>query len=178
VHDDDSPGDPALGTQLRHLIDRLDADVAGSYVRCGHPEFAPRFSPVLRVLRAEGPSAIRRLADAIGVTHSAISQTVAAMRGQGLIELRPGSDGRQRIVHLTDAARALLPLVDAEWAATTAAVADLDAELPVPLARMVAALTAALDRRPFADRIAAAARAAGPEAAALLGRAEDGTDPR
>jgi DNA-binding MarR family transcriptional regulator len=79
----------------------------------------------------------------------------------GLVALEPGEDARQRIVRLTDQARSLLPVIDAEWAATEAAVADLDAELPVPLGEMLAAILGAVQRRPMRDRIANAARSLG-----------------
>jgi hypothetical protein len=48
-----------------------------------------------------------------------------------------------------------VPRLAAEWRATEAAHAELDAELPYPLGRLVADLTAALERRSFHDRIAA-----------------------
>ena len=96
---------------------------------------------------------IRDLARATGVTHSAASQTVAELARQGLVDLRPGTDGRQRIVHLTDQARAILPTIEAEWDATASAADELDAELPFPLRELVPAVAAALDRRAFRDRI-------------------------
>jgi hypothetical protein len=49
--------------------------------------------------------------------------------------------------------RALLPVIDAEWCATMSAVAEMDAELPVPLAEFVSALAAALGRRRFRERM-------------------------
>ncbi len=59
-------------------------------------------------------------------------------------------------------------MIDAEWAATSAAVADLDAELPVPLGEMLAAILRAVARRPMRARIADAARAQGDPALAPL----------
>jgi len=52
--------------------------------------------------------------------YSAGSQTVSEMTARGLVELRAGSDARQRLVHLTRKAQRLRPVIDAEWAATTA----------------------------------------------------------
>jgi hypothetical protein len=56
-------------------------------------------------------------------------------------------------VHLTPAARSLLPRLEAEWVATTAAASELEAELPFPLSALLAATTAALAKRPFRERI-------------------------
>lgn len=145
----------AIGTRLRHLLELLDGDVAKIYTELGLAEFRPRFVPFVRVLVADGPQAIRDLALAVGVTHSAASQTVNHMARQGLVTLRAGADARQRIVHLTAEAQALLPLLDAEWAATEAAAAELDAELPMPLSTLVEQAIQALETWPFRDRIAA-----------------------
>ncbi|KAA2256010.1 MarR family transcriptional regulator [Solihabitans fulvus] len=146
-----------LGTRLRHVLELLDGDVAVYLVDLGVEDYRPRFTPVVGALLSLGPSPIRDLARAVSVTHSAASQTVAQMSKRGLVTLEPGEDARQRIVHLTEKTRALLPLLEAEWAATTAAAAELDAELPHPLGEVLDAIVLALERRPFRERIAAAA---------------------
>jgi DNA-binding MarR family transcriptional regulator len=152
-----TPGRPAppagLGTLLRHLLDEMDGDIGSVLTDLGMPGYRPRFSPIIRALVTLGPVPIRDLARAIGVTHSAASQTVAQMAGRGFVVLRPGEDARQRVVHLTLKARALLPKIDAEWAATSSAAVELDAELPYPLADLVPAIAAALDQRPFRQRM-------------------------
>ncbi|MDX6238910.1 MAG: hypothetical protein QOG10_3725 [Kribbellaceae bacterium] len=145
----------AIGTQLRHVLELLDGDVAKVYGQLGLAEYRPRFSPIVRALVAEGPLSIRDLAGAVGVTHSAASQTVAQLVRSGFASLEPGSDARQRIVHLTPKTRDLLPTIEAEWQATTAAMAELDAELSAPLSVVLTELTAALHSRPFHHRIAA-----------------------
>ncbi|MHB1877355.1 MAG: MarR family winged helix-turn-helix transcriptional regulator [Streptosporangiaceae bacterium] len=142
-----------LGTLLRHVLDAIDDDVAGVLADLGLAGYRPRFSPAVRTLVAHGPLPIRDLARAIGVTHSAASQTAAEMARRGLVTLEPGRDARQRVVHLTDAARRMLPAIEAEWAATAAAAAELDAELPFPLSDLVPMIAAALERRSFRQRI-------------------------
>lgn len=143
-----------LGTRLRHALDLMEADIAGACADVGLVGYRPRFSPVMRALVDLGPSPIRALAAAVGVTHSAASQTVAQMVRAGLVTPAPGADARERVVHLTDAGLAALPAIRAEWAATGAAAAALDRELPYPLSDLVDALLAALADRPFRDRIA------------------------
>jgi len=143
----------ALGTLLRHVLDEMDADIATILADLGTPGYRPRFSPVIRALVMLGPVPIAGLARAIGVTHSAVSQTVAQMATRGFVTLTPGEDARQRVVHLTAKARALLPKIEAEWAATASAAAEMDAELPFPLAELVPAIAAALERRSFRQRI-------------------------
>ena len=150
----DTPGPELLGTRLRHLLDLLDGDVAAVYTDLGLDGFRPRFTPIIRTLAAAGPSSIREIARAIGVTHSAASQTVAQLAKQDLVVSTPGEDARQRIVTLTPEAQRLLPVLDAEWAATTAAATALEAELSFPLSRLVDEALDALRRRPMRQRIA------------------------
>ncbi|MEV0428148.1 MarR family winged helix-turn-helix transcriptional regulator [Micromonospora sp. NPDC050495] len=148
-----APDREALGTLLRHVLELLDADVAAVYAGLDLADYRPRFSPLVRVLLTDGPLPIRDLAARVGVTHSAASQTVAQMSRAGLVTLAPGADARQRIVTLTPRAHALRPVIEAEWAATTTAMRQLDAEVPVPLADELYAVLAALRRRPLRDRI-------------------------
>ncbi len=148
------PDRESIGTLLRHVLELLDGDVAKVYTELGLAEYRPRFSPVVRALLAGGPASIRDLAATVGVTHSAASQTVTQMTRSGLVTLEAGADARQRIVHLTPKAHALLPTIEAEWSATVAAMRELDAELPMPLHDLLAELVTALHRRPFRARIA------------------------
>jgi DNA-binding MarR family transcriptional regulator len=167
-----------LGTQLRHVLELMDGDVAAVLADLGLPDYRPRFSPIVRALVALGPSPVRDLARAISVTHSAASQTVAQMSRLGLVTLEQGADARQRIVHLTAKTRAMLPALDAEWAATSSAAAELDAELPFPLSELVPAIAAALERRPMRQRIVESAWARGhPAFAAALGCQPHGPAP-
>jgi DNA-binding MarR family transcriptional regulator len=151
------PGQPqsliGLGTLLRHVLDEMDGDLATVLSDLGMPGYRPRFSPVVRALVTLGPVPISDIARAIGVTHSAASQTVTQMADRGFVALRPGVDARQRVVHLTAKARGLLPKVETEWAATASAAAELDAELPFPLAELVPAIAEALERRSFRQRM-------------------------
>lgn len=151
------PEPAALGTLLRHVLELLDADVAAFYRERGLPEYRPRFSPVVRVLLAEGPMSVRGLAAAVGVTHSAASQTAIQMARAGLVaHTADPDDSRRRLISLTPKARQLVPQITAEWEATTAAIAELDTELSMPLARLLIEVTDAIERRPLRDRIAAA----------------------
>jgi DNA-binding MarR family transcriptional regulator len=164
----------ALGTRMRHVVELLDGDVAKVYADLGIDDYRPRFSPFVRTLVATGPRSIRDLARTVGVTHSAASQTVAMMNRCGLVTLQPGADARQRVVDLTDRARSLLPVIEAEWSATVAAAGELEAELPAPLREILDAILLATARRPMRQRIADAARAQYRERAA---RGEPDGDP-
>jgi DNA-binding MarR family transcriptional regulator len=149
-------GDPTLHSALRplrQLMIAMDDEIARLYAERGVAGVRPRFTMALVRLRHRGPMTVKELAEQVEVTHSAMSQTLTAMRAAGLVETTPGSDARTRRVALTARGRELVPFLEAEWRATEQAFAALEAELPYPLTRVVDDLTAALRRRPFLDRI-------------------------
>jgi DNA-binding MarR family transcriptional regulator len=138
---------------LRRLLDDMDDSIARVYARAGRGRVRPRFAAPLLHLDRHGPSTVTALAQHMEVTHSAMSQTVAAMARAGLVELTMGSDARTRVAALTDEARAMLPFVRAAWRATEATVRELDAEVPYPLLRVVADLRVALEKTSFEERL-------------------------
>ncbi len=144
---------PSRWRPLFQVLGQLDDGIAAAYAELGIEGVRPRFSMALMFLDSEGPMTIRRLADECGVTHSAMSQSVTQMRSAGLVASAPGPDARSRLVSLTAAGREVVPALRAEWAATEAALADLEDELPYPPSRVADDLRAALDRRPFAARV-------------------------
>jgi DNA-binding MarR family transcriptional regulator len=157
--DPERRGPEGLGTRMRHVLEILDGDVARFLADIGLDDYRPRYSPVVRALLARGPLAIRDLAEEMRVTHSAASQTVAQMHRAGFVSLEPGADARQRIVSLTARTRELLPLIEAEWMATTEATAALEAELPYSLRALLDDIVEALERKPFRQRIGETAAA-------------------
>lgn len=90
--------------------------------------------------------------------HSAASQTVARMAGKGLLTLESGADARERLVRLTPKARKMLPRLMAQWTATNAAAAALNAELPCSLHDVLVDAIHALERKPFRERVTPSAR--------------------
>lgn len=151
-----APPAPTLGTLLRHLVETLDDAVEQAYARAGL-DYRPRYTPIVRALVTLGPASIRAISQSAGITHSAVSQTVSQMVTRGLVSLQPGEDGRERIAALTPAAKAMLPALERQWAATNAAAATLDDQLSAPLSGLLREAIAALERRPFSDRISDAA---------------------
>src|SRR5690625_3792003 len=90
---------------VRLLMQSIDAQIAALYDERGIEGVPPRYSIVLITLRA-GERTIKDLAVEAEVTHSAMSQTVAAMRRDGLVRTVagssvPGGDARTRLVALT-----------------------------------------------------------------------------
>ena len=138
---------------LFRLLADMDRDIAGLYAEARIDGVRTRFVGPLIDLAHYGPLTIQELADRRKVTHSAMSQTAAAMRKAGLVERADDSDGRTRKVRLTGRSREIVPFLQAEWRATEATVRALDAELPYPIGRVVDDIRAALAARPFAQRL-------------------------
>ncbi|GAA1891994.1 MarR family winged helix-turn-helix transcriptional regulator [Asanoa iriomotensis] len=137
------------------LLHGLDRDIAALYDEAGIGDVRTRFvGPMIQLSRHE-PMTIQQLAGRISVTHSAMSQTVAAMRRAGLVEDADNVDGRTRRIKLSGRGRELVPFLVAEWRATETTVRELDAELPYPLTAVVEDIRRALERRSFADRLRA-----------------------
>lgn len=144
-----------LGTQLRHLIELLDGAVAASYEEAGI-DYRPRFTPVMRALASGTPCTVGQIAGAAGITQPAATQTVALMLKEDLVATMPGTDARQKLVQLSDRGRTLLPELQRCWAATAAAAASLDGDMPYPLSGALAQAIVALQHQSFGARIRAA----------------------
>ncbi|WP_223167578.1 MarR family winged helix-turn-helix transcriptional regulator [Nonomuraea sp. SYSU D8015] len=148
------PTEESLWRPLRLLQESMDADIARLYSERRIKGLKPSFVMELLRLHARGPMTITELAESVGRTHSALSQKVAAMRAAGWVRTAAGDDARSKKVTLTDEARAIVGRLAAEWRATEAAIAEIEAEIPYPLTRVVADIEQALARKSFHDRIA------------------------
>lgn len=149
----DPTASPGRWHALHTLLADMDSQIESLYAERGIRGVRPRFAYPLIRLAHTGPLTIRELADSLDRSHSAMSQTITAMRREGLVDTEPGADARTRRVTLTDRSRALVPFLEAEWRATEAAVAELDDEVSHPLSAVVTELERALERRPMRDRI-------------------------
>ena len=148
--------DPTTRNFLRpftELTDAVDADIAALYAERHVQGLRPRFAKVLIRLSRLGPLTVRQLAGEVGVTHSAMSQTLAELRRGGFVDSAPGADARTRVITLTDAGAEAVPLLEREWNATEDLLAELDAAVPYPLLQVVADLRALLEERSFLDRL-------------------------
>ncbi|WP_435644533.1 MarR family winged helix-turn-helix transcriptional regulator [Streptomyces sp. H49] len=148
------PTQQSLWRSLRLLQASMDADIARVYSEQQIEGLKPSYVMELLRLHACGPMTIAELAESVQRTHSALSQKVAAMRTAGWVQTVVGDDARTRKVTLTDQARRVVDRLAAEWRATEAAVADLEAEIPYPLSQVVTDIERALERKSFHDRIA------------------------
>ena len=153
---DDTP-DPTEHSRwrpLRLLQAAMDADIAAVLAEAQISGLKPSFVMELIRLHARGPMMITELAGSVQRTHSATSQKVAAMRAAGLVRTTAGADARSKKVMLTAKANRIVGRLAAEWRATEAAIAEIEAEIPYPLSQVVTDIEQALQRSSFHDRIA------------------------
>ena len=148
------PTEQSRWRPLRLLQAAMDADIARLYAEARIDGLKPSFVMELLRLHAHGPMTITELARSVQLTHSAVSQKVAALRAAGWVRTAAGTDARSKKVALTAKAERAAGRLAAEWRATEAAIADLEAEIPYPLSRVVTDIEEALRRRSFHDRIA------------------------
>ncbi|MFE6808453.1 MarR family winged helix-turn-helix transcriptional regulator [Streptomyces sp. NPDC057681] len=138
---------------LHQLLAAMDAEIEQVYVERGIKGVRPRFAYPLIRLAHTGPLTIRELAESLNRSHSAISQTVAAMRKEDLVTSEPGPDARTRRINLTERGRSLVPFLEAEWRATHATVAELDGEIPHAMTAVVEEVRRALEHLSMRERI-------------------------
>ena len=97
---------------------------------------------------------VGEIASAMGLSQPSITNTLAAMRADGLVEARRGTnDGRERIMTLSAEGRAIAGDLDGQWLQTAAAAASLNGDLGLSLEQLLRDALAELDRRPFRDRM-------------------------
>src|SRR5262249_32687511 len=131
------PTEHSVWRPLRLLLGAMDADIARIYAEARVDGVKPSFVMELIRLHVRGPMTITELPASVQRTHAAMSQKVSAMRAAGLVRPLPGDDARSKKVRLTAKAVRVVDRLAAEWRATEAAVAEIEAEIPYPLSRVV-----------------------------------------
>ncbi|NWG52405.1 MAG: MarR family transcriptional regulator [Hydrogenophilaceae bacterium] len=145
-------GHLALGTRLKRIGERLQAQTQAVLAAHGVETPAGHF-PLLEALARLGPLSIGDLADALGVAQPGVTRLADKLEADGLVSSRKESvDRRVRILSLTPAGRRLVARARRVWPRIEAAVAEACAEGRGPLLARLAALEAALDAAPLADR--------------------------
>lgn len=143
----------ALGSRLRRLSDRIMASGADVY-RASDVDFEPRWFPVYRLLVDQGPTTVGDCARALGLTHSAVSQTARAMTKAGVVQSRRDStDERRRLLELSEKGAALLPRLHALWADIEAAARDAAAYSGVDVLAALEGMEQALAVQSLSERV-------------------------
>ncbi len=153
-----SLGSLALGSRLRRLTDRMFPDGARVYREQAF-DFEPRWFTLFYLLSYRSPLSVREAADALGVSHAAVSQLVRELQRKRLVSsTRDPRDERRRRLRLTEPARAMLPALRPVWNDFETATQALIDDSGHDLLSAIAAFERALDQQGLADRVLARTR--------------------
>ncbi|GGA09830.1 bifunctional helix-turn-helix transcriptional regulator/GNAT family N-acetyltransferase [Dyella caseinilytica] len=151
----ESLGKLALGSRLKALSDHFYGAVDEVYQARG-ARIESRWMPVLRYLSDIGPSSVTEVADAIGQTHSAVSQLTDKLVRAGMVRRRRDpADGRRTVLTLTEKANSALAELGPLWCAVRRGVSASLGENAMRLLDMLAACEGVLKERPMAAAILA-----------------------
>ncbi|RDS82896.1 GNAT family N-acetyltransferase [Dyella monticola] len=150
-----SLGKLALGSRLKALSDHFYGAADEVYQTLG-ATIESRWLPVLRYLWDVGPSSVTEVADAIGQTHSAVSQLTDKLVHAGMVRRqRDPADGRRTVLVLTEKAHASLAELGPIWCAVRRGVTFSLEEHAAQLLDAIEACERALQERPVVQAILA-----------------------
>ncbi|PXV59590.1 DNA-binding transcriptional regulator, MarR family [Dyella jiangningensis] len=146
----------ALGSRLKSLSDHFYAAVDEVYRTCG-AGVESRWFPVLSFLWENGETTVSDVAQAIGQTHSAVSQLADKLVDAGLVcRKKDAQDGRRSLLALTDKGRADLSSLGPIWVAVRRGIVkSLGEEGLEALLSALAATENALNERPVVEAMLA-----------------------
>ncbi|GLQ47844.1 MarR family transcriptional regulator [Dyella lipolytica] len=151
----ESLGKLAIGSRLKALSDHFYGAADEVYQARG-ARIESRWLPVLRYLWDVGPRSVTEVADAIGQTHSAVSQLTDKLVRAGMVRRRRDpADGRRSVLTLTDKAHSSLSELGPIWCAVRQGVTASLGEHATQLLDAIAACERALQERPVAEAILA-----------------------
>jgi DNA-binding MarR family transcriptional regulator len=144
-----------LGTRLKRLAERMQADVQKVAAEAGLP-IQPSQYPLLALIEREGSMTVGQIAETLDISQPGVTRNMARLIELGLVEMtRDGRDQRQKSLSLSDAGKAAMEVSKREvWPRIDMAVAAMCEPLSGPLLGQVSAIERALDEKPL-DRRAA-----------------------
>jgi len=111
----DDAGELILGTRFKKLSDKFLDDVSAIY-KNSEVEFEPSWFAVFFSLDKYGRLTMSEIAANLGVTQSAISQTVSSLEKKGFVKIETADgDKRVRFVSFTEKAAKLLSKIKPIW---------------------------------------------------------------
>ncbi len=147
-------GGAAIGARLRRLSERIDREADQVYRDLG-VEFEQRWFGLLNALAMAGPLSVGEIAEALGITHAAVSQTRASLQARGLVAAAADpTDARRRALSLTPDGQALVDRLRPTWDALNDVARELNREAGDAV-ETLERLEAALNRQGLVARLRA-----------------------
>ncbi len=142
-----------FASRLKRLGDRLKTEATKLYHSYGVEFNDSWFLVAFALSRKEGLS-VNDIAEALGISHAAVSQMYGAMERKGLLTVREDeNDGRRRLLSLTDAGRDAVEKLEPIWNAVGESTDELLASTGQDVMRTIAAIEKALDRKNLYERV-------------------------
>ncbi|MBS0583672.1 MAG: GNAT family N-acetyltransferase [Proteobacteria bacterium] len=139
-----SQAELALGSRFKALSEHCYR-IANAAYRATGIELDAHWFPVLRYVQVKGPGTVTQIAQAIGQTHSAVSQLATRLVREGwLVRKSDRADARRSVLDLSAAGERRLAQMGPVWTAIRRATAALLARHAGDLGRALAALEAEL----------------------------------
>lgn len=147
----------ALGSRLKRLAERLQADAAKAHAQMGYPMKPAQF-PLLAALEAHGPLTVTEAVEATGVSQPAVTRTLGSLIALDIVETeRDAADSRLKRIRLTAEGETLLRRMRRElWPRIDAAAAALAEGPPGDLLELITRVEDAMAEQSLEARIAAA----------------------
>lgn len=115
----------AFGTRLRLLTDTFIQDGAKIY-RSQNIDFEPRWFPVFYLLSQRAPLTVTDIANELGYTQPAVTQTVNILLKRNIVKIvKHSGDTRKKMLALSPKGMNLLPQVEPVWESFDAAIGEM-----------------------------------------------------
>lgn len=146
-------GELALGSRLKRLSDYIYREGKELY-QLNEIDFEPRWFPVFYLLVKEDALSVVEIADKIGVSHAAVSQTAKELVKYQLVDsLDHKTDKRKRELRLSDKGRELLIKMEPLWNDIATALNNMIRQHTHHLMAALQEVENAFDSHGFVDRI-------------------------
>lgn len=139
-----------LGSRLKRLGERLQADTARFIEQCGL-DVQPSQYPILVLLDRNGAMSVNELVEATGVSQPGVTRNLANLVSAGLVDTNKGMrDQRQRMIALTAKGAVLVERSKCEvWPFIRAAAANISRDMSGSFLDMVGEVEARLADKPL-----------------------------
>ena len=151
----------ALGSRLKRLAERIQADATKAFAERGYPVQATHF-PLLAALTTYGPLSVGEAVDAVGISQPAVTRIHNSLQKLGLTRTVPvKGDNRQKQIRLTAKGEALLEdMKHTMWPPVRRAAQALCEGPDTDILSQISRIESGLQAHPLHARIQAEAAAA------------------
>ena len=177
----DQMGYLALGSRLKRLAERLQADAGRAHEELGFP-MQPGHFPLLAALDVHGALTVSEAVEILGVSQPAVTRTLRSLESLGLATARHSkNDQRSKQIMLTAAGTAMISEAKTRlWPSIRRAATELSAGPDGDLLALLKRVETAIGERSLLDRIRdpqLPAQDAAPDAATQVVEYHDGLQP-